>query len=209
MLSSVMDAEFTEVGTGNKKIYPCPSLLSHFFKCALLAHSRGGTLKQMLALKEGDKFSPNGVMCDVYAKVTGKGRWSGDVFNFETVSSKSWAFCHNAAPHHVCRAFCHPTDATCKISQFITNESKNSPTEFLKYFLMQEDFKEVEIEPQPKGSTKIWQVSAYLADEKGGVVETVFEKVMGNNTIEACSEFGEKYPKHIIKNCSFHAMSVF
>ena len=165
----------------------------------------------MLTLKHGNDFSPHGVMCDVWGKVTGRGRWKDDVFEFELPHNKSWTFCHHATPLDVCKAFCHPTERLCKISQFLINDQKNSPDEYLEYFNRQIDPVElVDLgEPIRVGTSKVWSVSGFKTGEDGMLIDSAFEKEIADTFEQAQAQFRQKYPLHFIKCCTLVGPTVF
>lgn len=192
-----MHQDYLAQHTDVTRVVLCPNIMAQLLKSALLARKANGTLAQMLELKAGDKFSPNGVICDVWGKVTGKGRWVHDAFNYETFVTGSWAWANTSAPLNAVQSFYNSKNITCPIFQFLANERLNNVDKFLEVFEEMKDF------PAFVAVTvNEWQITGKVMH--GGIItETVTKTIAAQTSIEAAQLFNKKHPNHVITDQKF------
>jgi len=195
----IQDASF-------KELIPCTNIWMKILKERLFQLDEQNKLKKSLQLKTDDTITPQGVICDIWSKITGKGEWRSDhSFCYETASGGR-AFVHHSAPHNVLCTF-GSKGLKCKISQFLANDSANNPEDYLEIFdhLGEYPKPKEKVEQEPSG---LWKITANVMHENKTVGYRSVE-VIGNTVQEATSRFQKDWPNLKLKSIFFLGKTVF
>lgn len=150
-----IEAEFTDM-------YKCPNIFVHILKNRVLSLHKQEKLMTKFAFKEGDKFNAQGVICDTWAKITGKGEWEDSTFKFQTLTG-GFARCTMAAPLPVTQFFSTKGgNINCPVSTFFSTFSGTDPDKLIDFLNKVCDF-------QPKVTTVEydywnWEVEGVLVE---------------------------------------------
>lgn len=182
--------------------YACPNILTHLLKHRLAALSRASKLVKMLEMKSGDTFSPNGAICDVWSTVTGRGYWSGNMFQYCTTSG-SLAFANYQAPLNVVNDFFKLGIMNCAISKFFTLNNTNDPQDFLDFFAKVEDFPQLKIEALSKEVNSVWKIGGQCIVDNVIVGYLSDLRVIAPTLEDAQEKFIKENPQYKITSTRF------